>query len=89
MEIENSEVEKGAAKIIPKVVVEYIKNMRDVNTFNQSAYCNFLHRHIKWHRIIIHWLIEISMNNSFLIYEKMNPLNKMLPLEFRIFIIEE
>ena len=71
MEIENRKVEKEAANTIPKVVVEYIKNMRSGDTFNQSAsYYNFSHPHIKWCRTIIDWLIEISINNLFLIYEK-------------------
>ena len=63
--------------------------MRGVDTFNQSAsYYNFHHRHIRWYRTIIGWLIEVTLNNAFLIYQKIKPEYNMSSLEFRMYIIK-
>lgn len=74
----------------PKMVVEYSQFMKGVDKFNQNcAYYRNTHRSFKWYRSIIIWLLEISINNSYLLYEKMLGKDAMDTLSYRMSIIEE
>jgi hypothetical protein len=81
--------EEHTEKVIPKIVGEYLANMKGVDTFNQAAsYYRFPHRHIRWYRTIIAWLIEVALNNAYLIYQKICSNEMMDPLKFRMSIIK-
>ena len=60
--------------------------MRGVDALNQHcAYYSNVHRSRKWYRCIIIWLLEISMNNAYLLYEANGGL--LSALDFRKSII--
>ena len=70
---------------LPYVIKEYIENMGGVDKFDQfSNYYNFDHKskYFRWYMKIFFHFIEISINNSFILYKKIiNP--KITNLKFR------
>ena len=68
------------------MVEEYGNYMRGVDSFNQHcAYYSNVHRSRKWYRCIIMWLLEICINNAYLVYQTNG--GQLSTLEFRKSII--
>ena len=62
--------------------------MRGVDSMNQMCSCyGYKRRTNKWYRCIIDWLIEVAMNNSFIIYSQNQSNQAISALEFRKRII--
>ncbi len=62
--------------------------MKGVDKINQSiSYCMNTNTTVKWWKRVLFHLVEIGMNNAFIIY-KNSPQNKLSSLEFRKVIIK-
>ena len=58
---------------LPFVIKEYIENMGEVDKCEQySNYYNFGHKskYFRWYTKIFFHFIEISINNSYILYKK-------------------
>ena len=70
---------------LPYVKKEYIENMGGVDKFDQfSNYYNFDHKskYFRWYMKIFFHFIEISINNSYILYKKVIN-SKITNLKFR------
>ena len=70
---------------LPYVKKEYIENMEGVDKFDQfSNYYNFNHKskYFRWYMKIFFHFIEISINNSYILYKKLIN-SKITNLKFR------
>lgn len=75
---------------VPEMIEAYSTYMRGVDYFNQiCSYYLVHHRSIKWYRRIFYWLFEISINNSFILYQIQHQKKNFDMLDFRILLIDE
>lgn len=78
---------------IPLMIEDYRKHMGGVDLFDQRIqYHSYPHKCKKWWRYYFHFLLEIALNNSFIIFNDIrasNGMKKVKFLEFRLSIITE
>jgi len=76
-------------KTRPDFINDYVMNMRGVDRINQNAYYyKNKFRSIKWWKRVFFYLLEVVMNNSFILFTKENQNVRMSRLKFREDIIE-
>lgn len=74
---------------IPEMIRAYSASAKGVDFLNQTcAYYSYPHRNLKWYRAIVHWLLEITLNNSYKLYCEVLKERAMSMLKYRKFIIE-
>lgn len=87
-EMKMLEISKGKPKVLPEILKEYQENMKGVDIMNSAIhYYKFGHRSYKWWEPIFYELLEIVINNSLIIYNKITN-KKISPQEFREKVIE-
>lgn len=66
------------------MIKRYKKNMGGVDLFDQKfTYYHYQYRFIKWWKFLFIYLLEIAINNSFMIFFKLNHDADKLCLNFR------
>lgn len=68
----------------PECVVNYNKHMGGVDHFDQkSGSYPYPYRCQKWYLPLFHFVVEVALVNSFILYKKSNPNSKLLAKKFR------
>lgn len=86
--LEETKTKRGKTHKVPNAVVQYRNFMKGVDLMDQEIQCyKFPHKSLKWWLPIFYHLLEISLNNSRIWYNK-HENKKMSPLDFRLEIVE-
>ena len=65
----SSEVTEKKGVQLPLIVAKYTNNMGGVDLFDQKvAYYHYPHRFAKWWKFLFGYLLEIAINNAFIIF---------------------
>jgi len=86
--IENEK--KKLKKNVPNCLFNYSQNMRGTDYMDQQIYFyRFPHKSKKWWRRIFYHIFEISIHNSYLIWQRMNPEYNYSYLEYKKILSKE
>ena len=73
-------------KLKPVVIDDYTQHMLGVDKLDQFAsYYSFLHKGVKWCRMVFFWMLKVAVINAYTIYKKLAMAQRQRPVTHKAF----